>query len=163
MLLIGAYTHRSYTFADLQHLSSQFGKGIVSQWGWKRGDVLAVYAPNSIDVPPAMLGVLWAGGVVCPVNTGYTASELAAQLRDSGARGVATCEELLGRAKEAAGEVGISNERVILLGDGKNEEVRNWREVMDRSRMPEVRKTRIEPNRDTAFIVYSSVRCSPFP
>lgn len=43
-------TDRSYSWADLRSASIEFGKGLKAVWGWKKGDVLAFYTPNSIDV-----------------------------------------------------------------------------------------------------------------
>jgi acyl-coenzyme A synthetase/AMP-(fatty) acid ligase len=43
-------TGRSYSWADLRSASIEFGKGLKALWGWKKGDVLAFYTPNSIDV-----------------------------------------------------------------------------------------------------------------
>ena len=43
-------TGRSYSWADLRNGSIEFSKGLKDAWGWKKGDVLAFYTPNSIDV-----------------------------------------------------------------------------------------------------------------
>jgi hypothetical protein len=57
-ILTCAETGRLYSWADLRSASIEFGKGLQAVWGWKKGDVLAFYTPNSIDVcdpfrPPA--------------------------------------------------------------------------------------------------------------
>lgn len=49
-ILTCAETGRSYTWADIRNASISFGKGLKAKWGWKKGDVLAFYTPNSIDV-----------------------------------------------------------------------------------------------------------------
>jgi len=43
-------TGRSYTWAELRSASIEFGQGLQAHWGWEKGDVLAFYTPNSIDV-----------------------------------------------------------------------------------------------------------------
>ena len=45
-------TGRSYTWETLRRKCVEFGEGLQEQWGWKKGDVLAFYTPNSIDVRP---------------------------------------------------------------------------------------------------------------
>ena len=49
-ILTCAETGRSYSWADLRSASIEFGKGLKAVWGWKKGDVLAFYTPNSTDV-----------------------------------------------------------------------------------------------------------------
>jgi 4-coumarate--CoA ligase len=49
-ILISADTGRSYTWNYVRLASAEFGKGLVTSWQWKKGDVLAFYTPNSIDV-----------------------------------------------------------------------------------------------------------------
>ena len=43
-------TGRSYSWADLRSASVEFGRGLQELWGWEKGDVLAFYTPNSVDV-----------------------------------------------------------------------------------------------------------------
>jgi hypothetical protein len=49
-ILTCAETGRSYNWADLRRASIEFGKALKAHWEWKKGDVLAFYTPNSIDV-----------------------------------------------------------------------------------------------------------------
>lgn len=52
-------TNRSYSWGDIRSGSIEFGKGLMEVWGWKKGDVLAFYTPNNIDVcdtsPPRLI------------------------------------------------------------------------------------------------------------
>src|ERR1700712_3435806 len=81
---------RQYTYAQLRQLSIDFGKGLKAVYDFRKSDVLGLYVPNDIDVPPVVLGTLWAGGIVSPANPGYTVAELVYQLKDSGAKALAT-------------------------------------------------------------------------
>lgn len=101
------------------------------------------------------------GGVVCPANTGYTTTELAAQLRDSGAKWVVTSEKLLRTAREAAREVGIPAERVILLGEGRIGGRRIGESLRTRTGFRGAEEAGVDPEKDAAYIVYSSVCCPP--
>lgn len=49
-ILTCADTGRSYSWANLRSASIEFGRGLQAVWEWKKGDVLAFYTPNSIDV-----------------------------------------------------------------------------------------------------------------
>ncbi|KAK3394192.1 hypothetical protein B0H63DRAFT_39288 [Podospora didyma] len=156
-----AETGRSYTWDDLRIVSTDFGKGMRAHWGWKKGQVLAFYTPNSVDTPAVTLGALWAGAVVSPANPLYTVDELAFQLRDSGAKGLVTQELLLKTAIEAARKVGIPEDRIILLGDisDKSGRFRHFSDIRSASYLELGRysKARIaDPKKDLAFLVYSS-------
>ncbi|MCU1691813.1 MAG: AMP-dependent synthetase [Frankiales bacterium] len=54
--------------------------------GLDEGDLVALQLPNTLDFPVVYFGVLRAGLVAVPVNTGYTDAETARLLADSGAR-----------------------------------------------------------------------------
>jgi long-chain acyl-CoA synthetase len=56
--------------------------------GIRKGDRVALCLPNSPQVVIAYFGIVRAGGIVVPCNPTYTEHELAAQLRDSGARAI---------------------------------------------------------------------------
>lgn len=104
-----------------------------------------------------MLGVHWASGVVTPANPTYTAEELAYQLRDSGAKALATLAPLLPIAVQAADAAGISRDRIILLGDVRSPEFRHWREILDPSTTVKWRRGgRVKADKDLAYLVYSS-------
>ena len=62
----------------------------LAQRGIGRGDVVALYAPNSPAWASVFHGVLRANATVTTVNTLYVAGELAAQLVDSRARMIVT-------------------------------------------------------------------------
>lgn len=54
-------------------------------------------------------------GIATPANAVYSASELAFQLRSSGAKALITCVPLLETAREAAEAVGIPQDRIYLM------------------------------------------------
>ena len=151
-------TNRSYTYAQVRSTALDFGKGLKANWGWKKGDVLALYTPNCIDTPPIMWGTHWAGGILSPANPGYTAAELAFQLKDSGAKALATQKPFLETAREACKQVGIDEDRIILMGDEKDDTARfkHFSNIRNISGATRFRKAKIDPKKDLAFLVYSS-------
>lgn len=151
-------TGRSYTYAQVKETAIDFGKGLKAVWDWQKGDVIGLFTPNSIDIPAVVWGTHWAGGIPSPANPGYTAAELAFQLKDSGAKALITQKQCLKAACEAAKMAGIPGDRIILIGDERDETSRfkhftNLRNISGATRY---RRTKSNPKKDLAFLVYSS-------
>ena len=148
---------RNYTFADVKAHATAFGEGLCNLWDWQRNEVLALYTPNDIDVPPIIYGTFFAGGIVTPANPGYSADELAYQLENSGARALVTTKAFLKTALEATKKVGIPADRVILLGVEKDEShtVKHWTNIRKTSGALRYRRKKSKPE-DLAFLAYSS-------
>lgn len=152
------YSNRSYTYAQTRNAALDFGKGLKAIFDWKKGDVIGLYTPNSIDTPIVTWGALWAGGIVSPANPGYSVEELAFQLKDSGARALVTQWAHIDTARKAAEKVGIDPENIILIGDKRDPEGRHkhFTSVRNTSGATRYRKAKINPSKDLAFLVYSS-------
>lgn len=120
--------------------------------------MLALFTPNSIDTPVLMWGTLWAGGIVSPANPAYTVDELAFQLKNSGAKALATQTAVLSVAKAAAKKVGIPEDHIFLVGDERDPaaRIKHFTSVRNISRATRYRKQKITPESDLAFLVYSS-------
>lgn len=71
--------------------------GALAELGIRRGDRVAVWAPNSVHWIVAAFGVLAAGGVLVPVNTRFTDDEAADVITRSGAKAVLVRKGFLGR------------------------------------------------------------------
>jgi 4-coumarate--CoA ligase len=152
-----AETSRSYTYAQVRDTAIEFGKGLKAVWEWQKGDVLALYTPNCIDTPAVLWGTHWAGGIVSPANPGYTVDELTFQLKDSGAKALVTQKPFLKSAQEACRNVGIPDDRIILVGDERDEtsKFKHFTNVRNISGATRYRRTKMKP-KDLAFLVYSS-------
>ncbi|KAB2104381.1 putative 4-coumarate--CoA ligase 1 [Alternaria gaisen] len=146
-----------YTFADVKSHATLFGEGLRNLWDWQKNDVLALYAPNDVDIPPVIYGTFFAGGIVTPANPGYSKDELAYQLENSGAKALVTTKAFLNTALKAAEKVGIPSDRVILLGTEKDETHRckHWTSIRKTSGALRYRRRRADPE-DLAFLAYSS-------
>ncbi|KXT11909.1 hypothetical protein AC579_8581 [Pseudocercospora musae] len=151
-------TDRSYTYAQVKSTAIEFGKGLKGLWDWQKGDVLALYTPNCIDTPAITWGTHWAGGIVSPANPGYTVEELAYQLKDSGAKALITQLPQLPLAIEAAKKVGIPEDRIALIGDERdpNGRIKHFTSVRNISGTQRFRRAKVNPEKDLAFLVYSS-------
>lgn len=97
--------------------------------------------------------------MVSPANPGYTADELAFQLKDSGAKALVTQKAQLPAAREAAKRVGIPEDRIILLGDERDatQRFKHFTSVRNLAGTSRYRRTKAtNPAKDLAFLVYSS-------
>ena len=157
-IMTSGETGRTYSWADLRSASIEFGKGLQALWQWKKGDVLALYTPNSIDTAVVTLGALYAGGVVSPANPLYTVDELAFQLQDSGAKALVTQAPFLKTAVAAAAKAGIPESRIVLLGEHRDETGRfqHFSGIRSTNSKGKHYKASIDTDKDLAFLVYSS-------
>jgi len=103
-------------------------------------------------------GAHYAGGIVSPANPAYTVEELAFQLKDSGACALVTQMPMLDNAVKAAKKVGIPLDRIILLGDGRHPQgdFKHFTSIRNISGTQRYRRTKVDPMKDLAFLVYSS-------
>lgn len=121
--------------------------------------MLGFFSPNSIDYPAVFFGVHWAGGACSTANPTYTAKELAYQMKDSGVAGIVTQVPMLPTVLEAAKTIGLSEDRIILLGDARDPtgKFKHFTEIRGSSGLLGLSlRPRIDPKKDTAFLVYSS-------
>ena len=158
-IFVDAATNRSYSFDQVKTAATNFGRGLLQQWNWRTGDILATYTANSIDSPAVVWGTRFAGGVVSPANPAYTADELAFQLQDSGARALVTQLPLLQNALRAARKAGLTEDRIILLGDTRDESFRfkHFTAIQKPNSTPDYERVEVnDPAKELAFLVYSS-------
>lgn len=102
--------------------------------------------------------MFFAGGIVSPANPAYSPDELAFQLKNSGAFALATTKAFLSNAQKAAEQSGIPPERIILIGEGKDDShrVKHWTSIRKTSGSQHYRRRKLDPENDLAFLVYSS-------
>lgn len=110
---IDGLTGRTYSYGDLDRSIGRCAAGLAAL-GFKPGETLLMFAPNSPEWPIVALGALAAGGIVSGANPMCSAEDLAHQLRDAGARIVFTAAPLLATARKAAKMAGSD---LIILSD----------------------------------------------
>jgi len=115
--LIDAPSGRTITYSQLVESVGAVAVGLAER-GFGKGEVFAHYAPNLPEYAVALHAVASAGGVNTTANVLYTAEELAAQLRDCGARMLVTVPELLEKASAAAEQSSVTEIFVYGEGDG---------------------------------------------
>ena len=119
---------------------------------------MALFTPNCVDTPAVIWGAHWAGAIVSPANPGYTTDELAFQLKDAGAKAIVTQKPFLSIARDAAKQAGIPEDRIILIGDERDESVKfkHFTAIRNLAGTSRYRRTKLDPKKDLAFLVYSS-------
>ena len=75
----------SLTYEDVDRLSRDFGAYLQKEVGVKKGDRVAMMAPNTLAFAVGMFGVIRAGAVQVNVNPLYSPRELRHQLSDADA------------------------------------------------------------------------------
>ncbi len=114
--LIDGPTGRTLTFGQLAAATQKVALGLA-QRGFKKGDVFAIYSPNSPEYVIAFFGIATAGGISTTVNPLYTADELAHQLNDSEAKFLVTTPMFLDNALGAAEKSRV--EEVFVFGEAE--------------------------------------------
>ncbi|GAB91149.1 long-chain-fatty-acid--CoA ligase [Gordonia rhizosphera] len=95
------------TFAQLNGLAAKTA-GWLRELGVQPGDRVAVSLPNIPHMPILYYGILWAGGVVVPMNPLYKDREFAHVLRDSGAKVFFAWNGVADQAAKGAAEAGAT-------------------------------------------------------
>ncbi|MDX1567979.1 MAG: AMP-binding protein, partial [Longimicrobiales bacterium] len=148
--LIDAASGRTLSFGQLRSAIRRTAGGLRER-GFGKGDVLAIYSPNTLTYPIAFHGAAHAGGIITTANPMYMPSELADQLRDSGARFLITVEHFLENARKAAEMAGGIEE--IFTFDGA-EGTTPFSELTGAEELEE--EPDVDPATDLVALPYSS-------
>jgi acyl-CoA synthetase (AMP-forming)/AMP-acid ligase II len=147
--IVDGLTGHGFTYGELAAAVRTVASALAER-GLRKGDVLAIYAPNSPEYAVAFHAVVSLGGIVTTVNPAATSEELAYQLNDAGAAYLLTASESLDRAVAAAaqspvrelfvfGDIqGYTSFSTLLVGAGVLSDVQ------------------IDPSHDLAALPYSS-------
>ncbi|MEW6216371.1 MAG: AMP-binding protein [Candidatus Bipolaricaulota bacterium] len=87
------YYGTNLSYRELREQADAFAAGLGGA-GVRKGDRVALYLVNSPQFVIAYFGILKAGATVVPVSPVYSSSELAFQIKDSGASYI-VCQDLL--------------------------------------------------------------------
>ncbi len=147
--IIDGPSGRTLTYRQLADAVRRAAAGL-HRLGFRKGDVLAIYAPNCPEYAVVFNAVASLGGINTTVNPLYTADELATQIKDAGARFLVTIPLFLERAREAAARAGI--EEVFVLGTAEG--ARPFAELLQGPAAPPA--VAIDPRRDLVALPYSS-------
>lgn len=97
----------AFTYRDL-HGMARAAEAWLAGWGVAPGERCALLADNGAEWCGAFLGILARGATAVPLDTNYSAAQIATILRDSGARVLLANERLMEVAREALSGAGIA-------------------------------------------------------
>jgi acyl-CoA synthetase (AMP-forming)/AMP-acid ligase II len=147
--LIDGVTGRATSYAELDDAVRRVASSLAAR-GFRKGDVLAIFSPNTVEYPVAFHAVSLLGGVVTTLNPLCTAEEVAKQLADSRAKYLVASPALIERAREAC----IHLNQCELFVFGEAEGATSFAELYaGDGRVPEVE---IDVREDLVALPYSS-------
>jgi len=147
--VVDGQSGRILTYRQLAEAVRRTAAGLA-RWGFRKGDVFAIYAPNVPEYAVAFHGAASLGGVITMLSPRHTVEEAVLQLTDAGATHLLTVPELLGRARAAAQRAGIRN--LFVIGNASG--VPSFASLLERDDEPPT--VRIDPRTDVAILTYSS-------
>jgi len=143
----------SFTYAGLRQMAESAAAALAAR-EIVAGDRCAILAENSVHWCAAYLGAMRLGAVPVPLDTLYKPAQIAALLRDSGARILFTSPKYLAAAQEAAAAAGGTAQILLLHGQAVGAESleKDFRSGAPAARLPP------SPARlsDAAVILYTS-------
>ena len=104
------------SYAELDRQSRAFAAFLQGLPGMAKGERVAIMAPNLLQYPVALFGILRAGMIVVNVNPLYTPRELEHQLKDAGARAIVIVENFASVLQQVLANTAV--EHVVTTGIG---------------------------------------------
>ena len=147
--LIDGVNGQSLTYGELAGAIRRVATGLARH-GLRKGNVVAICAPNSMEYVIACHAIATLGGIVTPVNPAFTLDELTDRLADAGATHLLTSSELVDRATEAARRCGLQGLFVLGQASGAS----SFAALMASDDDPP--ETPIDPRQDVVVLPYSS-------
>ncbi|MFU5616549.1 AMP-binding protein [Pseudomonas aeruginosa] len=109
---------QTLSYADLDRQSGAFAAYLQSRLSVKKGDRIALMAPNLMGFVIAFLGIVRAGAAQVNVNPQYTPRELEHQLNDAGCKIIVVFNGSTPTLAEVIGKTGIDTVITMAAGDG---------------------------------------------
>ncbi|BCS25031.1 uncharacterized protein APUU_41475S [Aspergillus puulaauensis] len=120
---VNAITKEQIRYDALKDLTTYVSTSLVVNYGLKPGDTVALFSPNTIWYPVAMLATVRAGGVISGASPAYNVEEMTYALKTGNAKFLMTVPSSMDVAIPAAKNAGIPPERIFLLEGSKGEYV----------------------------------------
>ncbi len=151
---------REYSRKQIMELSDRFATALHNL-GVRKGDVVAIYLPNSIHFMASYYGILGIGATVTAISPLFVPREVAYQLNDSGAETIVTIDLFYDNVKQIKDETKLKNIIVCnLLGERLQVEkedldkILNFDELIEKN-PPDPPKVKIKPKEDVAVLLYT--------
>jgi acyl-CoA synthetase (AMP-forming)/AMP-acid ligase II len=149
--MVDGSSGQALSYGQLAGMVSKFAAALAER-GVGKGDVVAIFSPNTPHYAVVFHGVLTAGAVATTINSLYTPDEIAHQLRDSRAVLLVTVSPFLDRARAAVDSDGIDVRSIVVLDGAPGHE--SLADLLATSAAPP--EVSIDPAVDLAVLPYSS-------
>jgi acyl-CoA synthetase (AMP-forming)/AMP-acid ligase II len=147
--LADGITGRVLTCGELLERIRRVAAGLA-ELGIRKGDVVALCAPNSPEFAVAFYAIVRLGAIVTPANPANTSHEIALQLVDAGAKVLVVTAALADKAREAIEHASRSIELVSI------DEAPGIRSLASLERDADPPAVAIDASVDVAVLPYSS-------
>ncbi|KAJ2547864.1 hypothetical protein EV175_005050 [Coemansia sp. RSA 1933] len=157
VLFVDSSTDESLTIGQVRSMTWRFAAGLRNKCNIQAGDSVAIVARNSINFPLAAYGVVALGAVCTPANPAYTASELAHQLGDSQCKAVIVgdgSQDTVAAALELVPQHKV--EHVLMMDEAKTLCRNSIYEIMDSEAADEEILFKTGVSDMPAYLCYSS-------
>ncbi|XP_043256498.1 4-coumarate--CoA ligase 1 [Colletes gigas] len=156
--LICAATGKTYTYSEARDTANYIARSLLNM-DLRKGDVVALIAPNYPESILAFLGILEADLIVTTVNPFYTPDEIKKQLQSSGAKAIVTVAEISKHVLTVSKATLPAGAPVVVIEDGTGpvpEGTVPFKDLVDRGKtLPPLKHTHTSVN-DMAVLPYSS-------
>ncbi|KAL5357101.1 hypothetical protein BJX96DRAFT_172223 [Aspergillus floccosus] len=126
---VNAVTEERVRYDELKEYTTYISTALVKKYGLQPGETVALFSPNTIWYPVAMLSTVRAGGVISGASPAYNVEEMTYALKTGQAKYLMTVPSSMEVAIPAAQDAGIPQERIFLL-DGEKEGYTSVRELI---------------------------------
>jgi len=128
--------------------------------GVRKGDRVAIYAPNSIPWEISFYGLEKAGAILVPMNPLFKEAEVEYEAKDSGAKTIIVSKDIYPNVAAVKGKTDLKNIIIIEPENSKSnselpEETIAWSELMNRTKS-DPPEHEFAPKDDLAALVYTS-------
>ncbi|RLB42746.1 MAG: hypothetical protein DRH12_04905, partial [Deltaproteobacteria bacterium] len=150
---------RRITYQELQELVTALAFSLLSM-GLRKGDRVAIYMPNSVELISIFYALQKIGVIVAWVNPNYRKAEAGFIIKNSGAKAVAIFREWEGydylKAVEEIRDSTPALEKVILVGEGEAENIYLFDDLIKKGHGLSSPEVEIIPDQDLAMLIYTS-------
>ena len=145
------FEEQRITFKEIDTTGNKVANALHSL-GIAKGDRVAQFMPNSLEIVYSLVGNFKNGSIVVPMNINFKEQEINHILSDSGAKAVITDMERLPIVKKVLPK--LPELKQIILVDGKENRTYNFHELMKNA--PEKEPNTAIKDDDYAIIFYTS-------
>ena len=145
------FEEQRVTFKEIDLTANKVANALQSI-GITKGDRVAQFMPNSLELVYSLAGNFKNGSIIVPINANFKEQETYHLLSDSGAKAVITDMERLQIVKNVLGK--LSELKCIILIDGKEENTHNFNELLKHASEKEPQT--IIKDEDYSIIFYTS-------